>query len=271
MSESDDYYSDYRFYQYTPSRVVAAAFAGVFGLSTIIHAKQIFATRTWYFLAMMIGGIMEVGGYIARIYSHNEPDELMPYIIQSLLILLAPALYAASIYVILGRLIRYLGTEKLSVIPVRHLTKFFVCGDVLSFLVQSGGGGISAKSDTAEMGQKIILGGLGIQILWFGGFVVVSVVFHVRMRRVPQAVEKAHWTRLMGALYVGSTLILIRSAFRMVEYAGGHDGKLMKSEAWLYVFDATLMCGVMFLFNIFHPSKYLGPIYTEQLSMHNLP
>ncbi|KAF8913532.1 RTA1 like protein-domain-containing protein [Mucidula mucida] len=146
-----------RFYQYTPVRVVAAAYAGVFGLSSIIHAKQIFATKTWYFLAMMIGGIME---------DIFPQPELMPYIIQSLLILLAPSLYAASIYVILGRLIQYLGTGKLSIIPVRHLTKFFVCGDVLSFLVQMGGGGISAKGN---LGQKVILVGLAMQILGVRG------------------------------------------------------------------------------------------------------
>jgi len=63
----------------------------------------------------------------------------MPYIIQSLLLLLGPALFAASVYMVFGRLIRLVGGERYSIIRVNWLTKIFVLGDVLSFLVQSGG------------------------------------------------------------------------------------------------------------------------------------
>jgi hypothetical protein len=58
---------------------------------------------------------------------------------QSLLLLLAPALFAASIYMVLGRIIRLTDGEAYSLIRVSRLTKIFVAGDVLSFLVQSTG------------------------------------------------------------------------------------------------------------------------------------
>jgi hypothetical protein len=58
---------------------------------------------------------------------------------QSLLILLAPALFAASIYMVLARIINLVDGEALSVIKVKFVTKVFVLGDVLSFLVQSTG------------------------------------------------------------------------------------------------------------------------------------
>jgi hypothetical protein len=61
------------------------------------------------------------------------------YVVQTLLILLAPGLYAASIYMVLGRLIRLLDAEKLSPIRVNWLTKIFVLGDVLSFVMQGAG------------------------------------------------------------------------------------------------------------------------------------
>jgi hypothetical protein len=63
----------------------------------------------------------------------------MPYIIQSLLLLLGPSFFAASIYMILGRTIRLTGGERHSLIRPKWLTKIFVIGDVLSFFVQSGG------------------------------------------------------------------------------------------------------------------------------------
>lgn len=62
-----------------------------------------------------------------------------PYIIQSILLLLGPALLAASIYMVLGRLIKLLDADNLSIIGPKWLTKVFVTGDVLSFLAQSAG------------------------------------------------------------------------------------------------------------------------------------
>jgi hypothetical protein len=59
--------------------------------------------------------------------------------VQSLLLLLAPALFAASIYMVLGRIILLTDGEAHSLIRARWLTKLFVMGDVLSFLGQSAG------------------------------------------------------------------------------------------------------------------------------------
>lgn len=62
-----------------------------------------------------------------------------PFLINSLLPLVAPALFAASIYMELGRLIIVLHAQQHSLIRVKWLTKIFVTGDVLSFLLQAGG------------------------------------------------------------------------------------------------------------------------------------
>lgn len=64
---------------------------------------------------------------------------MTPYVIQSLLTLLGPSFFAASIYMILGRIIRLTDGERHSMIKSTWLTKIFVLGDVLSFFVQSGG------------------------------------------------------------------------------------------------------------------------------------
>jgi uncharacterized membrane protein YraQ (UPF0718 family) len=58
---------------------------------------------------------------------------------QSLLILLAPALFAASIYIILGRIILLVDGERYSPVRQKWLTKVFVTGDVFSFLLQGAG------------------------------------------------------------------------------------------------------------------------------------
>jgi hypothetical protein len=53
----------------------------------------------------------------------QAPDfTLSPYIMQSLLILLGPALLAASIYMVLGRLIRMLDAGKYGLIRTNWMT-----------------------------------------------------------------------------------------------------------------------------------------------------
>lgn len=74
--------------------------------------------------------------------SANEnpgPYTLNPYIIQSVLLLVAPALFAASIYMELGRIVLMVEGERALFIRRTWLTKIFVAGDVLSFLMQSSG------------------------------------------------------------------------------------------------------------------------------------
>lgn len=54
-------------------------------------------------------------------------------------ILIAPALFAASIYMILGRIIILVGGQDHSIIRPQWLTKIFVVGDVICFLLLAGG------------------------------------------------------------------------------------------------------------------------------------
>ena len=84
---------------------------------------------------------VEAVGYIGRAMSASQsPDwTLGPYIMQSTLLLIAPALFAASIYMELGRIISLVKAEKLAIIRVNWMTKVFVAGDVLSFLMQASG------------------------------------------------------------------------------------------------------------------------------------
>lgn len=58
---------------------------------------------------------------------------------QTLLLLLAPALFAASIYMELARIIELVDGESRSMIKRKWLTKIFVCGDILSFTLQMAG------------------------------------------------------------------------------------------------------------------------------------
>ena len=127
-------------YHYTPSRLLAAIFLGLFGFTTLLHFIQLVRTRTWYLIPLLIGGFFEVIGFTGRFFSvKNDISILGPYIVQAIFILIAPALFAASIYIVLGRIILMVDGERYSWIRQRHLTAAFVMGDLLSFQFQSNG------------------------------------------------------------------------------------------------------------------------------------
>ncbi|KAK7053344.1 envelope glycoprotein [Paramarasmius palmivorus] len=250
-------------YHYVPSLPAALIFTAILGLSSAAHTWQIVRTKTWYFIPMLIGVLMEAIGYVGRIMSHYDNMALGPYIMQTLLILIAPALIAASIYMILGRLIVMVEGEEYSLVRIKWLTKTFVLGDVVSFLMQSAGGGLMAANyEMMHTGERIIIVGLIVQLLWFGFFIVTSFVFHIRIARSPTSASLRHqapvsWKTMLYVLYAASLLIMIRSIFRLVEYIQGNGGYLLRHEAYLYIFDAVLMSIAVILFNVFHPSKVL--------------
>jgi hypothetical protein len=201
--------------------------------------------------------VVEALGYVGRAMSAGQTPNWTtgPFILQTLTLLLGPTLMAASIYMTLGRLIRFLHAEQYSPIRSTWLTKIFVSGDVLSFLVQGGGGGILAQAKTASnlsLGENVILAGLLIQILFFGVFMVVTIVVH---RRIAGFATRR--PTFFYALYAVSALVMVRSIFRVAEYAGGSTGTLQSSEVYIYIFDATLMLGVAILFGVYHPSKVM--------------
>jgi hypothetical protein len=177
---------------------------------------------------------------------------------QTLLLLLGPALLAASIYMILGRIILLTDGEKYALVRRTWLTKIFVGGDVLSFLAQGAGGGIlsSAKGDKdkKKLGERLIVVGLFIQLLFFGVFVIVSALFQRKAKdhlaKVPADIT---WKKHLYTLYVISIFIFIRSIFRVIEYIQGNDGYLLRNEVWLYIFDAALIFMVCAAMNIVHP------------------
>ncbi|KAL9128335.1 MAG: hypothetical protein Q9217_002964 [Psora testacea] len=177
---------------------------------------------------------------------------------QTLLLLLAPLLFAATIYMELGRIIGAVDGEKQCLIKLRWLTKLFVAGDVLSFLVQGSGGGIMSQGNNLKLGSNVTIAGLVLQLLFFGLFVLVAVAFDRQIHKHPTALSQSRtlpWHKHLITLYIASALIMIRNVVRLVEYVQGNDGYVMGHEVFLYIFDGLLMLAVMISFNFNHPSE----------------
>lgn len=196
-------------------------------------------------------------GYTARYFSAKSPSELGPYIMQSLFIILPPSLYAATIYMIYGRIVIFVNSPDASMIRPDRVTKIFVCGDVVSFFMQAGGGGMMAQASMASLGQKIMLVGLFTQLLFFSFFLTISLIFWKRMRSsaklysVPQY-GKHTWKSLMKLLFAAAIIIILRCVYRIIEFAQGNDGYLVSHEIFMYIFDAIPMFLVQVMFHFVH-------------------
>ncbi|KAF4840282.1 Protein RTM1 [Colletotrichum siamense] len=252
-------------YHYDPSLPAACVFIALLGISFALHVFQVVKFRVWYFVPFMIGCCFEIVGYIGRALSATEtPDwTTTAYTIQSLTLLLGSALLAASVYMVLGRLIRFLEAEHLALIRTKWLTKIFVLGDIISFVTQGAGGAILSRAkllSDVDLGENIIIAGLAVQIAFFGVFIIVIRLFHYRINRSPTKPCNSVTLRrrpFIWILYGASVLIMVRSVFRVAEYVTGSDGPLMTSEVYIYVFDAALMFLVAAIFNLFRPGKII--------------
>ncbi|WYZ42087.1 hypothetical protein EsH8_V_000982 [Colletotrichum jinshuiense] len=136
--------------------------------------------------------------------------------------------------------------------------------DMTALLTHGTGGGILASAKTAktnDLGKYVILVGLAIQIIFFGFFFIVTIAFHRRIIREPTTVSRhtdIPWRSYILVLYTVSALILVRSVFRVAEYAMGKDGELMSKEIYIYIFDSLLIFICVVIFNIWHPSRVVS-------------
>lgn len=257
--------SDFIAYPSPPSLALGTTFLTLFTLTTLLHLYQLFRTRSLYLIPLLLGALFEVIGYTARTISATEtyPNySLGPYIIQALLILVAPVLIAASVYVMLGKIITATNAEDLSPLQPRKLSWLFVGGDLVTFMVQSTGAGMLAQKDVEKgrAGRWIVIGGLALQLIVFGGFIVVAglVGWKLWKQGTPASRGGMLWRRHWGVLVGVSGLITVRSVYRVVEYIMGDKGALMRVEAWGYGFDAAVMLLVLVLLNVVHPSQMSG-------------
>lgn len=127
----------------------------------------------------------------------------------------------------------------------------------------------SDNPDTRTNGENITIAGLCVQVMFFGFFLISSIIFHKRIRKEPTSrsleatrdwtgnISTRNWVTILIVLYVVSVLILVRSIFRLVEFIDGYGGYLMTHEVYLYIFDAVPMSAAMAVMSYWHPAFVL--------------
>lgn len=257
--------------EYNPSQPAAIVFAALYGLMCIFTIAQYIYYKCWFWFFAVLASIMEAVGFAAKAASASGSFQREIYIVQYVLILIAPAVMAAACYMCMGRIALYVTPPKyrtmkvLWVIP-RFMTPVFVTCDILAFLIQVFGGVMATSTDPSVVknGFNVLKAGLAIQIVAFGFFLIISFRFHIISRSYRSQWPSANWVTLLWAINGASTVIFLRSLYRLVEFAMGFDGYLYTHEWTFYAFDAALILLGMTAFNVWHPARFLGNIGWKQ-------
>ncbi|KAF4962410.1 hypothetical protein FSARC_9519 [Fusarium sarcochroum] len=273
MAESKSYYL------YNPSEPLAGVVAGLYALSFCVTLYQIIRKKAWVWIFMLVAIIMEIIGYVARVVSATEPTKKGPYVLQFTLIILPPVLMAGVIYVVFGRLVYWVvpprsRTLRFLWVPPRFITPIFVGCDIVSLLLQLAAAVLIAGADPKKcnaesminLGKTLGLIGVSTQIAGFGLFTISAIRFHFTSRRLNGDFVKINqeqygitkdWKTMLTVVNVSCFLILIRSIYREINFAGGKDGRTHRKEWYMYVFDTLPILLVVFLYNVFFPGSYL--------------
>ncbi|KAB5590798.1 hypothetical protein CTheo_5760 [Ceratobasidium theobromae] len=219
-----------------------------------------------YMLAIIIGGVCYAIGLFLRLVYANNPSSSGLSIIMNMFTILSPCAFIATAYMLLGRLAIHLRADEFLLVKSRIITKLFLTSDIITLLIQAGGGSMASSASTGKLGTKIFLVGLIIQLISFIVYMIVFFVFLYRMKInrssecfLPRNTSEffSHWTALAGALVISCIGILIRSAFRTVENAQGFHGYLATHEVYFYTLDTLPLFIAILVFTVAWPPLYL--------------
>ncbi|KAF7327005.1 hypothetical protein MKEN_00275300 [Mycena kentingensis (nom. inval.)] len=267
---------------YIPRKSLCYIGIAAYGLSALIHWIHFFTVkpRQRFLLYLTIGMSTMAAGFGLRIIYIDDPFSIGKYSGSTLFILLSPCLYLATDYLILSHLVRCFApqiTERALLVRQSRIVKGFVWSDVTTFLLQSAGGGLTATKNrtTANLGNKIAMVGIILQAVSFALFTIVFVVFGWRVRKhfpkawypstsapskfkIMSTAPIEDWRILFWVVCVTCVGILIRSVFRVVEFAGGYDGPVQTSEGYFYFLDALPLWISMTLYCVVWPARVLN-------------
>ncbi|GAA5989625.1 hypothetical protein JCM5350_003199 [Sporobolomyces pararoseus] len=271
---------------YEPKIALSVIGIVLYGLAGTLHWIHWWRNKNnRYMLTLTIGMTCMVIGFILRVVYNSALDSVGVYAIMTLFILLSPCAFLATNYMLLTRIARALNAESALFIKASLVTKIFVWCDVFTFLLQGAGGGLSSQPTSADLGHKIALVGIALQLVSYCLFTFLLIFFgfkapqkspHLKQHSTtrdsyaPFSTTPLHkWKNLWYLLLVTSVGIIVRSAFRLAEYTQGYYGYLPTHEAYFWLLDALPLWIAMSLYSIFWPPRFIKGAAQEESGLHS--
>lgn len=262
---------------YLPSVGGNAVYLTAFILLIIAQLYLGFRYKTHGFMwPFVLGCAGEAIGYGGRVWMAYNIFNFNAFLINLVPLTMAPALLTASIYICLSRLVTlYDPTISVSRLKPRTYSWIFISADLLSLILQSGGGAIAAMANdekTSNIGVDVMIAGLAWQVISMFFFMVLCGDFAWRLKvsgvyrpihagTHARAADLKGTKRLFGfliALTLATVFIFIRCVYRLAELQGGFDGKLANDQVTFMLFEGPLIIGAALALTIWHPGVCLG-------------
>ena len=244
-------------FPYDPARGAIYPFLILFFISGTLHALQTHRFKSWRFTVLFPwGAALYVASFAMRLVATFHLDDLGIFIAFSVLHYVAPPIYQAVNYFILGRVLHYV--PYLSPIHPGRVVSTFVGLDVVVEIVVAQGASRVARWDQAgqvEIGLNLIKASLLLQLALFCGFLALQIIVHARAQR--QGIQSRNLRSILRLLYLSNALILVRNLYRTVDAFLGTASITKRYEWYEYVFDSLPMLANALLLNAFFPAVYL--------------
>ncbi|OJZ81287.1 hypothetical protein ASPFODRAFT_388754 [Aspergillus luchuensis CBS 106.47] len=265
-------------YGYYPNLGGNIFFAVYFGLLGTLQLGLGVYYRSWtMMIAMVVGGYMELAGYIGRILMNHNPWDQSGFKLQIVCLVLAPTFIAAGIYLTLKHVILSLGPEHSRLKP-QLFTWIFISCDVGSLILQAAGGGVAAAAGSDQqsllkVGDDIMVAGIAFQVGTMSICGVLALDFFIRVVRKGPGLggekfidENGNLTGpknlrvVVWAGIVAYFAVLIRCIYRIPEMAGGWGNPLMQKENEFLVLDGMMMAIAVSCLTFLYPGFFLESI-----------
>ncbi|ORX70381.1 RTA1 like protein [Basidiobolus meristosporus CBS 931.73] len=259
----------YNLYHYDPNIPLAVVALILFSLFAVIVSYQAFRYKTGYMYAVACGAAgkasSEAVGYATRIWSAQPENtgNIGAYATSTLFLLLPPIVIALGSYIVVARIITASNFKSKYIRP-SLVEKSYVSVDVICFLIQSGGGGMMAIRSMANLGSNISLAGLSLAFVSLSTFVILTwFVQHSPRFATDDTHSPARWRTIYWPVWINIVTLVIRSAYRLAEFAQGFEGYLITHEVYFYVFDCLMMLIAISAYILIPPGRYLTFGLTE--------
>jgi len=280
---------NFSLYGYVPTEWISALFITFFGLSTITHFVQAIYFRLWWLLpTAILAGTAEVIGWAARLWSSKNPHSLNAYLMQICTTIIAPTPLVAANFIILGELIKRLGTQYSRLKPSWYAI-VFCSADVVALVVQAIGGAQASiaveNGRSAESGGHIMLAGIAIQMVAIIIYAGLASEFLYRISfqrpisgrvlattspadsmidakedtstpRTRPRLEK-NYKLMLVSLSFSTLCIFIRAIYRTIELANGFTGRIIHTQVLFNTLDGMMIVLAMLCLNFLHPGWLL--------------
>ncbi len=215
-------------------------------------------------------------------------------------LIIAPVFFTASLYFLLGVLIKLLGRQS-SILSARMYAIVFVTCDVISLVVQvrsfpqkdlshasffcnisrsrlldtdvdaqAVGGAMASQASgqrkNTQPGTNVMMTGVVFQLASMTIFAGIALDF---IRRSTRIRIPPGYIAVMAAMFISLIAVYIRSIFRAIELAEGWTGYLMLHERYFIALDGSLMALAVGVFLLFDPARIIpkGTGFSSRSSM----